>query len=385
VPCEFDAGLACDDGILYGAGGGQRPRGYTVFDTKERKALRYEYNDGIRQGIPPYANGRQYVPTTVAGDYVVVGDHGTNFDYWRRTGARFTVLQKAPDGHILACSEVDLTCTTAPVFDGDRIYIRTNPALLCIGYTGEDGRAYEANENARYLLNELEVAPPDDAPPVDIAPTNALLARWPNDFTRYLSSPVTRVGPFPIAKSDAVLAKLGGPGNACFGLCRNPETPQAPGIRTPVAVDGEEITADWKEGVFWQGNCLTNQTGKGAFFQAAILNDKDRVVRVWAAHEPPDLWICGRPVKEGTRVRLKPGIYTLLARVHSMEDMPAAPGFHFRMDDSSDVAAERREWQERLRLAKPVLERIVKHGTAAGNVEKARQLLAAMGLPVGSR
>jgi hypothetical protein len=65
--------------------------------------------------------------------------------------------------------------------------------------------------------------------------------------------------------------------------------------------------------------------------------------------------------------------------------MPAAPGFHFRMDDSSDVAAERREWQERLRLAKPALERIVKHGTAAGHVEKARKLLAAMELPVGSR
>jgi hypothetical protein len=83
--------------------------------------------------------------------------------------------------------------------------------------------------------------------------------------------------------------------------------------------------------------------------------------------------------------KLKPGVYTLLARVHSTEDMPAAPGFHFRLDDSSDVAAERREWQERLRLAKPVLERIVKHGTAAGYVEKARKLLAAMGLPVGSR
>jgi hypothetical protein len=59
--------------------------------------------------------------------------------------------------------------------------------------------------------------------------------------------------------------------------------------------------------------------------------------------------------------------------------MPAAPGFHFRLDDSSDVAAERREWQERLRLAKPVLDRIVKHGTSSRYVEKARNLLNAIG------
>ena len=383
MPCEFDAGLAYDGGILYGAGGGQRPRGYTVFDTKQRKVLRFENNRSIRQGIPPYANGRQYVPTTVAGDCVFVGDHGSNFERWRRTGVPFTVLQKAPDGHILACSEVDLTCTTAPVFDGDRIYIRTNPALICIGYTGEDGRAYEANENARYLLNELEVTAPEDTPPVDIAPTNAVLPRVPSGFSRYLSTPVTSFGPFPLAKSDAVLAKLGGPKNASVGLCREPEKgPAAPGVRTPIELDGEQIPANWSEdswfGVFWYGNCLANQVGKGAFFQAAIRNDEERVVRVWASHEPPDIWICGLPVREGTRVRLKPGIYTLLARVHSTEDMPSAPGFHFRLDDSSDVAAERREWQERLRLAKPVLDRIVKHGTSSGYVEKAKKLLAAI-------
>lgn len=384
MPCGFDAGLAYDGGILYGAGGGQRPLGYTVFDTKQRKVLRFENNRSIRQGIPPYANGRQYVPTTVAGDCVFVADHGSNFERWRRTGVPFTVLQKAPDGHILASSEVDLTCTTAPVFDGDRIYIRTNPALICVGYTGEDGRAYEANENARYLLNELEVAAPEDTPPVDIAPTNAPLARVPSGFSRYLSGPVMHFGPFPLAKSDAVLAKLGGPENASVGLCREPEKgPAAPGVREPVELDGEQIPAKWSEdtlfGVFWYGNCLNNQVGKGAFFQAAIRNDEERVVRVWASHEPPDIWICGLPVREGTRVRLKPGVYPLLARVHSTEDMPAAPGFHFRLDDSSDVAAERREWQERLRLAKPVLDRIVKHGTSSRYVEKARNLLNAIG------
>jgi hypothetical protein len=369
MPCEFDASLAYDGGILYGAGGGQRPLGYTVFDTKQKKVLRFENRYNIRQGIPPYANGRQYVPTTVAGDCVFVADHGSNFENWRRTGVPFTVLQKAPDGHILASSEVDRTCTTAPVFDGDRIYIRTNPALICVGYTGEDGRAYEANENARYLLNELEVAAPEDTPPVDIAPTDAALAPGPSEFPRYISNPVTYIGPFPLAKSDAVLAKLGGPKNASV-------------IRTSVEVDGEQIPVKWLGDsvwdVFWYGNCLNNQVGKGAFVQAAIRNDEERVVRVWASHEPPDFWICGLPVKEGTRVRLKPGNYTFLARVHSTEDMPAAPGFHFRLDDSSDVAAERREWQERLRLATPVLDRIVKHGTGSGYVQKAKELLAAI-------
>jgi hypothetical protein len=281
---------------------------------------------------------------------------------------------------ILAKNEVEETWTAPPVFEGDRIYIRTDPSLICVGYTGDDGRAYEADVNARYLLPELEVLTPQDTPPVEIAPTGAAVARPPVEFARYISHSMSFIGPFAIVNSDAVLTALGGIGKVSQGYCRETEKSNAPGVRLPIEVAGEKIAGGYK----WPGiegdaaRCLQGQTDKAAFFQNAFKNDRERVVRVWAAHEPPDIWICGQPVPEGARVRLKPGVYSLVARVHNTRAAPAAPGFHFRFDDSSDVAAERREWQESLCRAKPALERIAAHGTAPAQVEKAKKLLAAV-------
>jgi hypothetical protein len=111
---------------------------------------------------------------------------------------------------------------------------------------------------------------------------------------------------------------------------------------------------------------------------AALVNDRDRVVRLWAPQEPSDVWICGRKVAEGTRLKLKPGIYHLLARAYHTEQWPAAKGFYFRLDDSSDVAAERKAWQAALRASKPELERISAHCTRPAQAKRARELLAAM-------
>jgi hypothetical protein len=334
----------------------------------------------VRQGIAPYVNGRQYVPAIAAGDYLFLGEHGSLFDGPAHDGAVCAVMQKGADGMILAQNEVEETWTAPPVFEGDRIYIRTDPSLICVGYTGDDGRAYEADVNARYLLPELEVMPPRDTPPVEIPPTRAVVAWPPVEFARFISHSMSFVGPFAIANADAVLTALGGIAKVSEGVCKEPQSPGAPGVRFPVEVAGEEIKGGYK----WPGieanaaKCLQGQTNKAAFFQNAFKNDRERVVRVWAMHEPPDIWICGQPVAEGVRVRLKPGVYSLVALVHNTEAMPAALGFHFRFDDSSDVAAERQAWQESLRRAKPVLERIARHGTNAAWAGKARQILAAL-------
>jgi hypothetical protein len=85
-----------------------------------------------------------------------------------------------------------------------------------------------------------------------------------------------------------------------------------------------------------------------------------------------------KPQSPGARVRIKPGVYALLARWATTEEHPAAPGFHFRLDDSSDVATERKVWQESLRRCKPELERIANYATRPAAVEKAKKLLAAI-------
>jgi hypothetical protein len=45
---------------------------------------------------------------------------------------------------------------------GDRIYVRNDFELTCFGYTGDEGRAYEAEVNAATILEDVPDAPPSD-------------------------------------------------------------------------------------------------------------------------------------------------------------------------------------------------------------------------------
>lgn len=379
LPCEFDGGIVYDKGLIYGPGGGQRPLGYVVFDAVNRGVARYETYRDVRQGIPPWVNGRQYVPAIAAGDYLFLGEHGTKFDGPGHAGAICIVMQKGSEGMLLARNRLERTWTGPPVFDGDRIYIRTDASLVCIGYTGDDGRAYEANENALYLLPELETLPPDESAPKEIAPVAVPFTRPPGVYAEKITYPMTTIGPFSLENSDAVLTAMGGAEKASVGICREPEKPQAAGVRLPIEVAGEKVEGSWHESCFYENHStkrLRGLVGKGAFFTTVIANDRDRVVRVWAQQEPPDIWIAGRRVPEGTRVRLKRGTYSLLARTYNTREWPAPKGFYFRFEESSDVEAERKAWHRELRASKPELERIARHGTRPAHVEKAKRLLA---------
>ena len=378
LPTEFDGGMAFADGLLYGSGGGQGAGGYVVFDTTRRAMLRYEWpGHGERctvwRGVPPQSNGRQYVPITVAGDYVFIGEHGSVFHGPVARGAICGVVQRKWDGLLVGKSMVEKAWTAPPVFEGDRIYVRTDPSIVCLGRNGDEGRAYEADVNARYMLGDLEVQPPMDTAPIGIPPSRADVPTGGATFARFISYPIEVFGYFSIAHADEVLTALG-------GLTTASEKGRA---QPTVEVGGETITRHY------HGNCgmygraaLVDKAhfrgvefGKGAYFRAWLANDRERVVRVWASQEPPDIWIAGQRVPEGSRVRLKPGTYALVARAYNTEQWPVAPGFYFRLDDSSDVAAERKAWLQMLRDSRPELERIANRAHRPAHVAKARKLL----------
>jgi hypothetical protein len=354
--------------------------GYVVFDPQKRELLRYEWpGHGDRctvwRGMPPQSNGRQYVPTTVAGDYVFIGEHGSVFHGPVARGAICGVVQRKPDGLLLGKSLVEKAWTAPPVFDGDKIYIRTDPSIICVGYTGNEGRAYEADVNARWMLGDVEAQPPADTPPVDIAPSGNVAVGNSSPFANFISFPIEVYGYFSLANAEAVFTKLG-------GLTALPDRAKPETNAWELA--GETITRSTYPNCGMYGRSALAAdlhfrdvpTGKAAYFRAYLNNDRERIVRVWAPQEPADVWIAGQKVAEGTRVRLKPGTYTLVARVHHTEEWPVAPGFYFRLDDSADVAAEKKAWLEMLRTSRPELERIATFSTKPAYVAKAKQLLA---------
>ena len=377
LPCGFDGGLAFAGGRLYGSGGGQGAAGYVVFDTIERKLLRHEPprpGEKVWRGMPPQVNGRQYVPTIAAGDYVFVGQHGSAFHGRIPDGSLCGVMQKRWDGLLVGQSHVERAWTSPPVFEGDRVYIRTDPSLLCLGYTGDEGRAYEADVNSLYIIGDLEAQPPADTPPVDIAPTEPEPRDKTAGFRRFVTYPIEVFGHFSTENADDVLAALGGPSGVAEGKVEE----------WPIEVAGEKIDKRHHRDCSMYGHSAVGgnthfqdvEFGKGAYFHAWLVNERERVVRVWAQQEPPDIWIAGRRVPEGTRVRLKRGTYSLLARTYNTREWPAPKGFYFRFEESSDVEAERKAWHRELRASKPELERIARHGTRPAHVEKAKRLLA---------
>jgi hypothetical protein len=381
----FDGGLAFADGLLYGSGGGQGPGGYVVFDTVGRKTLRREtpgHGDSstVWRGIPPQSNGRQYVPIVTAGDYVFVGEHGSVFHGRVARGSLCGVVQRRWDGLLVGKSQVEKSWTGPPVFEGDRIYIKTDPSIVCLGYTGDEGRAYEADVNALYMLGDLETQPPEDTAPIDIPPSGPRQPSPESAFSGYVSYPIEVYGHFDVARADEALTALGGPakiGENVTNVWHDKAT---------VEVGGQTVSRKYHGNCGIYGHHELGESahfrdvafGKGAYFRASLVNDRERVVRVWAPQEPPDVWICGRRVPEGTRLRLKPGTYPVLARAYHTEEWPAAMGFYFRFDDSTDVRAERERWQSMLRTSRPELERIAKHATRKAHRERAGKLLAAV-------
>ena len=372
-----DGGFAFAEGLLHSGAGGQGPGAYEVVDTREPKVLRSERVDQGRQiwrGVPPLVNGRLYVPTIAAGDYVFLGQHGSAFAGRIGPGAICGVMQRRWDGMMVGHSIVERTWTAPPVFDGDRYYIRTDPALICVGYTGDKGRTYEADVNAWYMLGDLESRPPADARIIDIAPMDPGTWSRGQEFTRYMSYPISVYGHFSIGNADAVL-------DAVFD---DKHIKPKQGLEWPQTIAGEDVSG-WRHnhagmyGHSGQGESAHFKGvdfGKGAYFYTTFVTDRERVVRVWASHEPPDIWICGQKVPEGSRVRLRPGTYSCLARVHNTKEWPAPPGFCFHFEDASDPAAELKAWQASLRACRPELERIAKHATRPAHVARAKKLLA---------
>ena len=371
-----DGGFAFAEGLLHSGAGGQGPGAYEVVDTREPRVLRSERVAEGRQiwrGIPPLVNGRLYVPTIAAGDYVFLGQHGSAFSGRIGPGAICGVMQRRWDGMMVGHSIVERTWTAPPVFDGDRFYIRTDPALICVGYTGDKGRAYEADRNAWYMLDDLEAGPLPDTKPIDIAPIKLARAPKGSEFQRYMSYPVTVFGYFDIKNADAVLKVVNDP--ALLTTDQRDKWPQD--------VAGDQV-ARWGHshagmyGHSGQGGSAHFSNvdfGKGAYFETVFVTERERIMRVWASHEPPDIWICGRKVPEGSRVRLRPGTYSCLARVYNTKKWPAPPGFCFHFEDASDPAAERKAWQESLRGCRAELDRIARYATNPAHVAKAKKLL----------
>lgn len=372
---EFHGGLVLAGGMLHGLGGGEWTKGFHLFDaiTGERP-VRYA-NAGIVLGD----SGRPYVPPSFAGGYLFLGTDGRKFR-GNYAHAALSVRQAGPGGRVVARNKLRLPYYANPCFDGERTYIRTFQSLFCVGYTGEEGRAYEAVVNARAVLPDLGPVRPPDREPVSVRPVDDARNMGPRIPFHYetLMGYWRFLGPMPLENAEAGLAAFAG-ADKKGGVHGGRLVVGGKEFRTRffdrhgqhyyvAVVDGRRVVALLK--------ATERAPNSVSFWSKVLVNRRERVVRVIHPTPGVDVWLGGVRIRHHDRLALAPGDYPICLQVKVRDVPEQGLMLPLRFAPSDDLALEQRQWRESIEYNRPILERIIKHQPDGELADRARQLIA---------
>ena len=362
VRSDFMAGLLAGDGVVYGLTNGPGGMGELwVLDAatgRARQPLRWVF---------PVVMGDAWVPPSRCGDLLVLADS------WRAGGTEglanaVSVVRTRPRLHVIARNWIDMMIG-APVFEGDRTYIRTRQALMCLAAAGEEGRRYEAEVNARTVLGELPLDRPDATPPLDVQPLKRRLAGAANLVVGEMVQSWFCVGPLPKALQQAAREKVGHPGWV-LPVDRADAAVSVAGQQRQIRALGDwarllHLREGHKDDAWPYGPRIDVQrtTKHGpdsvSYWYAPLHNGRDRTVRLELAAPGVSAWLSGVPVRHHQRLHLPAGYHALLLEI--VVDRVPEGGLRMtpRFWASDDPQAELDEWLSKLRAFRPILQRAV--------------------------
>ena len=131
-------GMVCHDGLLYGMSGGKQPTVIVIDAATGRKVYTAPAPMDLPRGSTDYPH-----PAATAKHVFLFASH------------RVAVVEPGPRPRLVAVNDTE-RMFSGPVFDGDRMYLRTYDAITCIARKGEDGARYERQVQARMLLADVE-------------------------------------------------------------------------------------------------------------------------------------------------------------------------------------------------------------------------------------
>ena len=368
---QIPGGLVYDDGCLYGVRERtQNIQAVDVIDAATGRRLR------AKERILWTKPGRAYVPIALAGKCLFVADDGRWFFYKRRDRpGGWSVLQRGLDGMVLARNRMIGDTQAAPVFDGDRVYVRTTESFLCLGRTGEKGRIYEAQVNAYTLLTEIFPDRPADTAPLLVRPLAALRRphMWVFGYKR-IPRNWLYAGPLALAGADEALASLGGP------------TKARAGAEAKVTCLGRSVgfvPVDPERAKMWAAMIdpvdVVAVTGARAdsvtYFQADLLVDQERIVRLQLDTPGARAWLDGVAVGHNQRLRLLEGTYSLLVEVRVGQFPPGGLSLSPQLWWSQDPKEELRQWRQAVGPNRHYFERAIRLAPNSETARRAKRLL----------
>lgn len=366
---DFDGGLVHHEGLLHGLPGGQFPSGFQFLEAATGKRHIKPVNINTFYG----KFGRAYTPPSYAGGYVFMSDDGTALGRPMRATKVF-VMQAGRRGRLLARNLLEPNMIPSLVFDGDRIYSRSTSSVICLGHTGEEGVAEEAEIVARTLMEDLPVEAPRSGSPEFVAAVGGRGGGGPFSCVPVLNEDWYLVGPYPASETEAILTAMGGPK---LGIpADRPSYRGQPLTRQHLNRHSKiRIHHRTTRNLFGLAPLGGEQAGKVVYYHRTFSVPEERTVRLLCDRMDADLWLSGTPVQHQDRLTLAAGNHVLLVRYSAPDPLPANPMMDLRLLDSPDVEAEIRSWRESIEGNRATLERVVELRPKSEAAARAKALL----------
>jgi hypothetical protein len=128
TPVEHAGGVVYQDGFLYGLEGDLHCRGHRVYDARTGRLVETPAVTDV--GV--FHGEAVWTPPTLAGGYIFFVSRGSTSWRTNGTGSYISVMEARPDGKFVAHQWWAGQLDTPPVFDNNRLYLRTNTGLVCI-------------------------------------------------------------------------------------------------------------------------------------------------------------------------------------------------------------------------------------------------------------
>lgn len=204
----------------------------------------------------------------------------------------------------------------APVFDGDRMYLRTYDAMTCIARKGEEGARYEREVNARTLMYAF---------PAKVGGQAAIEPGPVSDPSEWVGSPASMfapgrmpdqwvfAGPFPKPDDGDALQSIGGCAQA------------RPTLGQQVAYGGKSLAFAavdprhlQKDGLHMDALTRKDRGGQSFLFTWLIVGGPE-FVACSAVKPGVRVWVGGAEAGPGRVFKLAMGAYPVLIRIAPSE------------------------------------------------------------------
>lgn len=327
------------------------------------------------------------VAPTLAGAYIALADGGDPLPGFHGTTEYAQLAFVGADAEAFPVTRFRLPgkkLRAAPVFAGERMYLRLYDGLYCIAVSDAAGAQFVEEVKAQTLFAEIPLREPP--PPVKVIPAAALELGTDAPLDRLHPGTIARswlvCGPIPSQAPGDHLAALGGPTQAAPGPGQSITVGATSYTFKPVAK--QHLGID-RHGYAHNLDVLGSIGGKGSsvsWFYCVVENSEVRTMRFSLDGGGVRAWLNGVEIADKDIVDLELGTYRLLIRSEVGRLPPFARNSKIAIaptfTGTDHPALDYDAWADQVEALRERFEQLIRDHAGTGIASRARLYLQAL-------